>query len=194
MRKLFILLTLIATGIYFYSLTDKYKASANILEEEQYILPEYTVQEELLNNYEQVSFTKQEECLAEAIYFEARGEPFLGQVAVGVVIMKKGEIKREESPRFPNNICDVVHDGVYWRGNPVRNKCAFSYYCDGKSETIYKTDDYIRVLDATQLVLNGIVVDKMEDVLFYHATYINPSWSKDMTLVFQIGKHKFYKE
>lgn len=189
MRKLFILFILIATGIYFYSQTDKDKVSANILEEEQYIIPEYTIQEELLNNYEQVSLTEQEECLAEAIYFESRGEPFLGQVAVGVVIMR-----RVESPRFPDNICDVVHDGLYWKGNPVRNKCAFSYYCDGKSETIYETDDYIRVLDAAQLVLNGIVVDKMEDVLFYHATYVNPSWAKDMTLVFQIGKHKFYKE
>ena len=192
MRKLFILFTLLATGIYFYSQTDKDEVSANILESdkfEQYLLPEHSIQEELLNNYEQVSFTEQEECLAEAIYFEARGEPFLGQVAVGVVIMR-----RVQSPRFPDNICNVVHDGVYWKGNPVRNRCAFSYYCDGKPETIYEMEEYIRVLDATELVLNGIVVDNMEDVLFYHATYVNPSWAKDMTLVFQIGKHKFYKE
>ena len=79
MRKLFILFTLLVTGIYFYSQTDKDEVSANILESdkfEQYLLPEHSIQEELLNNYEQVSFTEQEECLAEAIYFEARGEPF----------------------------------------------------------------------------------------------------------------------
>ena len=128
-------------------------------------------------------------CLTEAIYFEARGEPFLGQVAVGVVIMR-----RVESSRFPDNICDVVHDGVYWKGNPVRNKCAFSYYCDGKSERINEGYEYYKVTEAAALVLQGIVVDNMEDVVYYHATYVNPSWAAHKVKAFQIGKHIFYKE
>jgi spore germination cell wall hydrolase CwlJ-like protein len=194
MRNLFVLVVLIGTGICFYLYFNNDNVSATVLDTatpEDYFLQEEinTIQSELLNKYDQVSFTEQEECLAEAIYFESRGEPFLGQVAVGVVIMR-----RVQSPRFPSNICDVVHDGVYWEGNPVRNKCAFSYYCDGKPETIYEMEEYMTVLNASQLVLNGIVVDNMEDVLFYHATYVNPSWAKKMTLVFQIGKHKFYKE
>ena len=185
-RKIFILIILIATGFYFYYQTNTDSVEASIIETEEW--DDYLVTEEPFS-YEQISFTEQEECLAEAIYFESRGEPFLGQVAVGVVIMR-----RVQSPRFPDNICDVVHAGVYWKGNPVRNRCAFSYYCDGKSETIYEIEEYMRVLDASRLVLSGIVVDKMENVLFYHATYVNPSWAKDMKLVFQIGKHKFYEE
>ena len=128
-------------------------------------------------------------CLAEAVYFEARSEGILSQLGVAVVVLNRANLYD-----YPSNLCDVVHQSKLWKGNPVRNKCAFSYYCDGKSETIYEIEEYMRVLDASRLVLSGIVVDKMENVLFYHATYVNPSWAKDMKLVFQIGKHKFYEE
>ena len=60
------------------------------------------------------------ECLTEAIYFEARGEPFIGQLAVANVIME-----RVRDHRFPPTVCEVVHDGRYWEGNPIRNRCAF---------------------------------------------------------------------
>lgn len=75
----------------------------------------YIVEEGSLYYSEVEEWTKQERCLIETIYFEARGEPFLGQVGVGVVVMR-----RVQSDKFPDNICDVVHDGVYWKGNPVR--------------------------------------------------------------------------
>ena len=179
MRGLFILTILIATGIYFYLNINTNEVNANQIIEEDW--NDYTLIEENLS--------EQEKCLSEAFYFEARGEPFLGQVAVGVVIMR-----RVDSPQFPNNICDVVHDGKYWKGNPVRNKCAFSYYCDGKSERINNEYEYSKVVQAAMLVLQGIVVDNMEDVVYYHATYVNPSWASQKIKAFQIGKHIFYKE
>jgi spore germination cell wall hydrolase CwlJ-like protein len=68
-------------------------------------------------------------CVAMAVYFEARGEPTAGQIAVAQVIRN-----RIEDPRYPDNACDVVKQGYYWNGIPIRNKCQFSFYCDGKSD------------------------------------------------------------
>jgi spore germination cell wall hydrolase CwlJ-like protein len=68
-------------------------------------------------------------CVAMAVYFEARGEPTAGQIAVAQVIRN-----RIEDPRYPDNACDVVKQGYYWNGVPIRNKCQFSFYCDGKSD------------------------------------------------------------
>ena len=134
-------------------------------------------------------YSTEKKCLAEAIYYEARSESFEGKLAVANVILER--LRRED---FPNTICKVVHDGVYWKGNPVRNKCAFSYYCDGKSERINEGYEYYKVTEAAALVLQGIVVDNMEDVVYYHATYVNPSWAAHKVKAFQIGKHIFYKE
>ena len=101
------------------------------------------------------------QCLSEAIYFEARGEPLIGQLAVGNVIMN-----RVSSPRFPNTICKVVHQGRKINGQMVRNKCQFSYYCDGKTESLYNEHEYYNVMNAATLVLNGNVIDNMQDGLF----------------------------
>ena len=57
------------------------------------------------------------ECLTEAIYFEARGESFVGQLAVANVILE-----RVRDSRFPPTVCEVVHAGRYWEGNPIRNR------------------------------------------------------------------------
>jgi spore germination cell wall hydrolase CwlJ-like protein len=63
----------------------------------------------------------QKKCLAEAMYFEARDQGWRGMMAVGVVIKN-----RVADPRYPDNICSVVRQGKYWRGNPVKHKCQFS--------------------------------------------------------------------
>ena len=65
-------------------------------------------------------------CMAEAVYFEARDQDFLGQIAVAIVIRN-----RMKDKRWPPTACGVVRDGRYWKGNPVRHKCQFSYWCDG---------------------------------------------------------------
>ena len=185
MRTLVILVCILTTSFYFLSTINASQVDEWEEWSDGYHLPleQYLEKKESLED-----FHEQEKCLAEAIYFESRGEPFLGQVAVGVVVLR-----RVASPKFPNNICDVVHEGKYWKGNPVKNRCSFSYYCDGKPEVIYNEDEYFKALNAATLVLGGIVIDNMEDVLYYHATYVNPNWASEMTFAFQIGKHKFYK-
>ena len=76
------------------------------------------------------------ECLAMNVYHEARGQGLAGQVAVMHVTLN-----RVEDPRFPNNICGVVYQGPVrpsWKNNgtyiPIKNKCQFSWWCDGKSD------------------------------------------------------------
>jgi|TARA_R100000093_G_C1945623_1_gene74387 spore germination cell wall hydrolase CwlJ-like protein len=129
-----------------------------------------------------------ERCLTEAIYFEARGETFIGQLAVGTVIMK-----RVESPRFPNSVCKVVRSGKYWKGNPVRNKCQFSYWCDGKSESIKDYPD-LEAADTALLVMQGVRLWQVQESTHYHASYVRPSWARKMKRTAIIGKHIFYRK
>ena len=70
-------------------------------------------------------------CMAEAIYFEARNQNLIGQIAVAIVVRN-----RMRDKRYPSTACDVVRDGYYRRGHPVRDKCQFSYWCDGKPEIL----------------------------------------------------------
>ena len=127
-------------------------------------------------------------CLAEVVYFEARGEEFIGQLAVAVVVMN-----RVKSDEYPDNVCDVAHQGLYHKnGVPVRHKCSFSYWCDGKKEIITDMDAWLRAVAVTQMVLSGITLESVSDATHYHANYVNPFWSKDAELLDQIGRHKFY--
>ena len=95
---------------------------------------------------------KQLVCLAEAIYFESRGEPFIGQLAVGQVILQ-----RVASPSFPDDVCSVVHQGKYHSsGHPVKHKCEFSYWCDGKIEEIDDPVAYHESISAASLLSEGV--------------------------------------
>lgn len=127
-------------------------------------------------------------CLVEAVYHEARGEPLLGQVAVANVILN-----RVSSNQFPSTICKVVHAGKRWKGRVIRNKCAFSYYCDGKLEWhIMDTQALEKSIKASELALSGMFVKTVVKATYYHAVYVTPFWSKNFQLVSQIGLHKFY--
>ena len=74
-------------------------------------------------------------CLATAIYFEARGEPTLGQIAVGQVIMS-----RVADPRYPDNVCDVVTEGYYYSWNP---EIPIPYAVLGSSERIVRMNKIV---------------------------------------------------
>lgn len=128
-------------------------------------------------------------CLATAVYFEARGEPMVGQVAVASVIMN-----RVEDRRFPNDVCSVVKQGpVYRSGAPVRHKCQFSFYCDGKSDKMRDKAAKLRATRISELVLSRTIMDPTEGSTFYHANYVLPSWAATKRRVVQINKHVFYQ-
>ena len=131
---------------------------------------------------------KQLVCLAEAIYFESRGEPFIGQLAVGQVILQ-----RVASPSFPDDVCSVVHQGKYHSsGHPVKHKCEFSYWCDGKPEEINDPMAYHDAINAASLVSEGVEILSIKKALHYHAIYVRPYWASEYKRLAQIGKHIFY--
>jgi len=130
-------------------------------------------------------------CLALNLYHEARGEPLAGQYAVGLSVLN-----RVRDKRYPNNVCDVVHQAKY-RGwdleNPIRNQCQYSWFCDGKPDN---PQDGKAMLEATilaQYIMTDIKIDITEGATHYHATYVHPYWADHMTTTVTIGQHIFYR-
>ena len=131
---------------------------------------------------------KQLNCLVEAVYHEARSESFTGQLAVANVIIERANLSK-----FPNTICKVVHAGKYWKGNIVRNKCAFSYYCDGKKEwSSIEKEALDTAYHVSSLALDGVTLLSTLGATHYHASYVSPSWTNNMERLEQIGTHIFY--
>ena len=134
-------------------------------------------------------YNEERTCLAETIYYEARSESFEGKLAVANVVLER--LRRKD---FPNTICNVVHDGVYWKNNIVRNKCAFSYYCDGKHERMLNDKAKQDAYNIADLSLNGIKLTDTMGCTHYHAVYVKPTWINDLSYVTKIGHHLFYRK
>tara|TARA_R110002020_G_scaffold173946_2_gene364939 strand:- start:656 stop:1129 length:474 start_codon:yes stop_codon:yes gene_type:complete len=136
-----------------------------------------------------LSASEEVKCMAEAIYYEARGQSQLGQLAVAIVIRN-----RMKDPRWPSTACEVVKDGRYWKGNPVRDKCQFSYWCDGKPERPAEKQAWKEAVNIAELVYShNIEVEDLEKATHYHALSVHPSWADKLILCLQIGDHKFYQ-
>jgi len=136
-------------------------------------------------------FKMQRDCLAMNIYHEARSESRLSQKAVAMVTLN-----RVESERYPNTVCDVIYQSHHdSRGNPIRNKCQFSWYCDGKSDKPKDKDTYAEIETlANELLLRyPYYEDFTEGSTMYHANYVVPYWAKNYSRVVQIDSHIFYK-
>ena len=123
-------------------------------------------------------------CLAEAIYFEARGEKALGQQAVAEVI-----INRVKSDKFPDKICEVVT-----QGGSYKNKCQFSFNCDGLSEAISEKDAYAEVRMLAFRAMQGEIKPVAGGATYFHATWANPRWAGVFEKTAEIGSHVFYQE
>ena len=123
------------------------------------------------------------ECLAEALYFEARGETVKGQFAVAEVILN-----RVKSERFPSSACDVINQGT---GEKYR--CQFTYTCDGRKEVIEEPRAYERVAKVARAALDGVVPKLTLGATHYHTTSVRPRWSKIYTKTAAIGTHVFYR-
>jgi len=136
-------------------------------------------------------YAENQQCLALNIYHEARGESKLAQKAVGFVTLN-----RVFDKRYPNTICDVVYDAhLDSRGNPIRNKCQFSWYCDGKSDVPKSEESWLEAKESADAVMAtyGIVEDYTEGAVMYHAAYVNPYWAESYEKTVRIDTHIFYK-
>ena len=113
-------------------------------------------------------------CLATAVYFEARGEDIMGQMAVAQVV-----VNRMEDPRYPNTICDVV-----WEDR------AFSFTHDGRSDTMKHPESRSKALYVAKSTLDGGGIGITST--HYHTTDVDPFWNKHYDLDGQVGNHIFY--
>ena len=144
-------------------------------------------------------------CMAQNVYFEARHEPMLGKIAVAHVVMN-----RMEDKRWPNTVCEVVHQGPVresWKTKgkdipdieriyyPVRHRCQFSWYCDGMSDDINQIDIYMDIMQFSRILLTSqmMMFDITDGATFYHADYVTPSWAKSKIKTIEIGDHIFYR-
>ena len=143
-------------------------------------------------------------CLAENIYFEARNQGTAGWMAVANVT-----INRRNDSRFPNTICDVVYESQMeesWKTrnldipdnlrkyNPVKNRCQFSWYCDGIPDEIYQKQLYREILAFSEAMLaKENILDITDGATHYHADYVLPSWARTKKKTTEIGDHIFYR-
>lgn len=131
-----------------------------------------------------VILPKEQRCLAEAIYFEARGEPTAGQAAVAQVVLN-----RVKNPAYPETICKVVY-----QNRSHRNACQFSFACDGVRDRIASKDSWSEAQTLAKEIITGKHwSDTVGASTHYHATYVRPRWARKMKRLGKIGRHVFYQ-
>jgi len=121
--------------------------------------------------------TDEENCLANAVYFEARGESLEGQLAVARVVMN-----RAASGQYPTTWCGVV-----------KQPAQFSFVRDGQFPAIYDADAWKTAQGVARVAMSNIVPSLPSDVLWYHADYCSPSWGSRLTYFEKIGAHMFFR-
>jgi spore germination cell wall hydrolase CwlJ-like protein len=126
----------------------------------------------------------EENCLARAVYFEARSESALGQMAVAKVILN-----RVKAPNYPKTIC-----GVVYQGSQRRNSCQFSFACDGLPDDVKQPASWAQAKHIAQRAIKGdpSMADKLDGALNYHADYVKPKWARSMRKAIKVGRHIFY--
>jgi len=135
-------------------------------------------------NLDAAGRAKAEKCLAAAIYFESRGEPVRGQIAVAQVILN-----RAFSGYYPNTVCGVVYQ------NSHRHlACQFSFTCDGIPDVVREPDAMERAKKIANLMLDGkLWLPEVGKSTHYHAYWVRPGWVREMTRMHKLGVHTFYR-
>ena len=136
------------------------------------------------------TYAESVQCLALNVYHEARDQGTAGLFGVTAVVLN-----RVNDKRFPNTICEVVYQGPTresWKTRqfknlpaderifyPIKTRCQFSWYCDGKNDTPHNKEKYQEVLDLVEAILYNELsfVDITDGALFYHADYVTPGWA-----------------
>ena len=130
------------------------------------------------------------ECLAQNIYHEARSESTAGRMAVALVTLN-----RVKDKRFPNTICGVVKQTKYYPSGRIDlHSCQFSWYCDGKPDTIKDENCYKDILLIAEVMYTYETEDFTEGSLWYHSPKVKPKWSMVYNKTVTIDNHIFYKD
>jgi spore germination cell wall hydrolase CwlJ-like protein len=127
---------------------------------------------------------KEQTCLAEAVYFEARSEPYKGQVAVAQVVLN-----RVRNPAYPGSIC-----GVVYQNRTMDNACQFSFACDGVRDVVRDRKAWALARKvARDVSFEGVRVPEVGTATHYHAVYVRPDWASVFRKKARIGLHVFYQ-
>jgi hypothetical protein len=139
---------------------------------------------ERLGLFDEKVRAKQEKCLADAVYFEARGEAVRGQIAVAQVVMN-----RVFSGFYPNTVCGVVYQ------NSHRHlACQFTFACDGIPDVVNEPDMWERAKRIAKETLDGrLWLPEIAKATHYHAYWVHPSWVHEMKKMYKFGVHTFYR-
>ena len=139
---------------------------------------------ERLGLFDEKSRAKSEKCLAEAVYFEARGEAVRGQIAVAQVVMN-----RTFSGFYPNTVCGVVYQ------NKHRHfACQFTFACDNIADVVREPDMWDRARKIAKAMLDGqLWLPEVDKSTHYHAYWVRPSWVSEMKKMYKFGVHTFYR-
>ena len=140
---------------------------------------------------------KEVTCMAKNIFFEAAVESTAGKLAVAHVTLN-----RVDSKHFPSSVCEVVYEGPHYTGAngqlyPVRDRCQFSWYCDGKGDDPREGSrlwEDAQELAKYVLLRSEELPDITDGALFYHASYINiPNGSNKKKVTTKIDTHIIYR-
>lgn len=130
-------------------------------------------------------------CLAQNIYYEARGESELGQKAVALVTLN-----RANHPKYPSTVCEVVYQAkLNKNGTPILHKCQFSWFCDGKTKHTKNVKKWEEAMKTAEYVYDNYneIKDVTGGAIMYHAIGVLPYWNKHYDKTVKIESHIFYK-
>jgi N-acetylmuramoyl-L-alanine amidase len=143
------------------------------------------------------SAQSEQQCLADNIYWEARNQTGKGMIGVAFVTLN-----RVNDNRFPHSYCEVIKQGPErpsWKNKdnmvPLRHRCQFSWYCDGKSDNVPTADNdiYEFARSIAFKVYHGHLTDFTNGATHYHADYVKPAWASSKTKTLKIDQHIFYR-
>ncbi|MEH6386644.1 cell wall hydrolase [Pseudomonas profundi] len=121
-------------------------------------------------------------CLARSIYWEAKGETTASMEAVASVVMN-----RLADSSFPKTVCDVVKQGS------EQGSCQFSWWCDGRSDTVQEEAPYRIATEVARQALNGQLKDRTKGALYFHDRRVAPGWADIFTKTAEAGDLLFYR-
>ena len=129
-------------------------------------------------------------CMALNVYYEARNQPVEGQMAVTYTVLN-----RVKDNRYPDKVCDVVYQGQHSKITcmPLRDRCQFSWYCDGKPDRPHDLDAY----SWAEIIVRHVWDQQDNDITggatHYHSIDVKPEWAKGKTFLGRVGDHLFYR-
>lgn len=132
-----------------------------------------------------VQILAERRCLAEAMYYEARGEGIEGEKAVAEVVFH-----RLRSAYYPSTVCGVVFEGAN-----LKHACQFSFTCNGDMARAKDAHAWAEARLLAAKIMTGAVPlgDITDDATSYHAVDVDPAWAGSLIKTVQIGNHVFYR-